>query len=76
VTLDETSLIKLGGDTKNKNNKMDVENNMLMFRYKLKGIIKNVNKLEGDFRKFKMKEIDNIDKMNFMMYKLVKNEQN
>lgn len=49
---------------------------MLMYRYKLKNIVKNLNHAHSDFRKFKMSQHSNIDELGFMMLKLEKKEAN
>ena len=47
-----------------------------MYRYKLKGIVNNLNLAHGDYRKFKLSQQANIDELGFMMLKLEKKEAN
>lgn len=42
----------------------------------MKGIVKDVDHLEGDYRKFKGRQINRLDEMGFMMTKLLKAEKN
>ena len=71
-----TSTFSRMSKNKQKNTAMQVESNMRKFRYKLRAITTEIDKLERNYRHFKTKKDGDLEELAFVMEKLLKTEQN